>query len=279
MSPNLPEDLRDLAVTLAARGYEARVVAETGSTNDDARAWAAEGGARRGARLVVVADAQARGRGRHGRAWSSPPGASLALSIVLRPALPAARVPVVAILAGLAVRRAIAVRAPDARVKWPNDVVVQTAERLRKIAGVLVESSFAGAQVDHVVVGVGVNVARDAFPAELADRATSLALLGAHGAALDRGSLVIDLLEAIDDELATYLATPEGLPARLAEWDALRGAAVSIEGGLRGVADGIAEDGRLRVRTDGGALQLASAGEVTVVAFAPLRPSSPRPLS
>jgi BirA family biotin operon repressor/biotin-[acetyl-CoA-carboxylase] ligase len=269
VSQKLPEDLRDLAATLAGRGYEARVVAETGSTNDDARAWAADGAARRGARLVVVADAQDRGRGRHGRAWSSPPGASLALSVVLRPALPPARVPVVAILAGLAVRRAIAVRAPDARVKWPNDVVVHAPTGLRKIAGILVESSFAGAQVDHVVVGVGVNVARDSFPAELADRATSLALLGAEGPALDRGSLVIDLLEAIDDELATYLANPERLPARLAEWDALRGAAVSIEGGLRGVADGIAEDGRLRVRTEAGAIQLASAGEVTITAPPP----------
>jgi BirA family biotin operon repressor/biotin-[acetyl-CoA-carboxylase] ligase len=269
VSPPLPEDLRTLAATLASRGFDARIVPRTGSTNDDARAWAADGGARLGARLVVVADAQERGRGRHGRVWSSPPGASLAMSVVLRPALPPARVPVVAILAGLAARRAIAVRVPGARVKWPNDVVVRAADGLRKIAGILVESSFAGAQVDHVVVGVGVNVARDAFPAELADRATSLALLGAHGPALDRGSLVIDLLEAIDDELATYLATPESLPARLAEWDALRGASVSIEGGLRGVADGIAEDGRLRVRSDEGAILLASAGEVTITALPP----------
>ncbi len=259
----LPDDLRELPRALAARGWEARVVATTGSTNDDARAWAAthaEG------RLIVVADAQDHGRGRHGRAWSSPSGASLALSVVLRPALPPARLPVIALLAGLAARRAIAVRVPAVLLKWPNDVVVEAQDGLRKLAGVLVESSLSGTRVDHVVVGVGVNVARASFPPELEGRATSLAMLGAEGPALDRGALVIDLLEALEDELAVHLAHPGELPSRIAEHDALLGVEVAIDGQARGVADGIAEDGRLRVRTDTGAIVLAAAGEVTLTA-------------
>jgi BirA family biotin operon repressor/biotin-[acetyl-CoA-carboxylase] ligase len=258
----LPDDLQDLARARAARGVEARVLAETGSTNDDARAWAVEGARDRS---VVVADTQARGRGRHGRVWSSPPGASLAMSIVLRPDLPPARLPTLALVAGLAVRRAIALRAPRARVKWPNDVVIATPDGLLKIAGVLVEGALSGAGVEHVIVGVGVNVARASFPPELEDRATSLAMLGASGGMLDRGALVIDVIEALDDELARHLRDPDALAPRLAEHDALRGARVSIEGGGTGTADGIAPDGRLRVRAPDGTLTLAAAGEVTIL--------------
>src|SRR5262249_30250157 len=146
------------AEAFAARGRACRVVAETGSTNDDARAWAADG-APHGA--TVIADTQRSGRGRHGRVWSSPSGESLAISIVLRPDLAPHSLPPVALVAGLATRRAIAERLTSrVQVKWPNDVVIQ----MRKIAGVLVEGAIAGRRVDHVVVGIGINVARTEFP-------------------------------------------------------------------------------------------------------------------
>src|SRR4051812_29134904 len=121
MTPN--DDLRAAEQALAGVGHVARVVAHTGSTNDDARAWAGQG-APDGA--VVIADAQSSGRGRHGRAWSSPAGASLALSIVVRPRVPPSQLPPLSIVAGLAVRRAIEQRvAQRVSVKWPNDVVVR----------------------------------------------------------------------------------------------------------------------------------------------------------
>jgi BirA family biotin operon repressor/biotin-[acetyl-CoA-carboxylase] ligase len=245
-------DLVRCEQVLRARGRAVRVFETTGSTNDDAKAWAAEG-APHGA--VVVADAQERGRGRHGRAWSTPPGESLALSVVLRPNVAPSQLPPIALVAGLAARAAVGARVEGALVKWPNDVWVAG----RKIAGVLVEGSIAGSRVDHVVVGVGINVARTEFPPEL--HATSLALAGASD--LDRGALAIDLLDALDRELDAWLAEPSSIASRLAPHDALRGRAVTLEDGTRGTAAGIEPDGRLRVECEG-TVRLAHAGEVRV---------------
>jgi BirA family biotin operon repressor/biotin-[acetyl-CoA-carboxylase] ligase len=181
------------------------------------------------------------------------------MSIVLRPDLAPAALPPIALVAGLAARRAIAARVGDARarVKWPNDVVVES----RKIAGILVEGAIAGTGVDHVVVGVGVNVARTEFPEELA-HATSLAREGA--ADLDRGSLALDLCEALDDELAIFLRDPSSIGARVSAHDALRSVRLLLEDGSRGLGDGVESDGRLRIRLENGTIARAMAGEVRV---------------
>jgi len=254
---DLSPDLARCAEALAQRRRDARVVARTGSTNDDARAWA-QSGAPHGA--VVIADTQERGRGRHGRAWSSPPGESLALSVVLRPRVAPTALPPIALVAGLAARSAVARRlsAPVA-VKWPNDLLLDERGHLRKLAGVLVEGAIAGMRVDHVVVGIGINVARTEFPPELAHLATSLARAGATD--LDRGSLALEVLDALDEELAAWTLAPETIGSRLRPHDAILGRAVLLEGDVRGIADGIDPDGRLRVRVDD-ELRRAHAGEV-----------------
>ncbi len=256
----LSSDLIDAVERLSAIGRDARVLATTGSTNDDARAWASEG-APSGA--VVIADAQDAGRGRHGRRWSTPQGSTLALSTIARPELPPARLPTLSIVIGLAVRRAIAARLTSRQVaiKWPNDVWVDG----KKIAGILVEATWVGPRVDALVIGIGINVARREFPPELVETATSLALAGARDSALDRTALAIDLLEAIDEELDAHGTAPDALPDKLAPHDALAGRRVRlIEPGTIGIADGIDENGRLRVRCDDGALHFAHAGEVTL---------------
>lgn len=233
------------------------MLADTGSTNDDARAWAAEG-APHGA--CVIADTQSKGRGRHGRSWSSPSGDSLAISIVVRPSVSPAHLPLLSLVAGLAARAAVARRVPTAGVKWPNDIVLVEADgSLRKIAGILIEASLAGSRVEHAIVGIGINVARREFPDELAPIATSLARAGASD--LDRASLAIELLSLLDEELAAFERAPRAIAARLREHDALCGRAVLLDGDSRGVADGIDESGRLRVRTADGVV-LANAGEV-----------------
>lgn len=177
------------------------------------------------------------------------------MSVIVRPQVAPKALPPIALVAGLAARAAIALRVPRAKVKWPNDVVVDD----RKIAGVLVEGALAGNRVEHVVIGIGVNVARTSFPAGLvASAATSLALEGATD--LDRGALALDVLDALDRELSAWVAAPEEIGKRLAPHDALVERRVILEGDRMGVANGISDDGRLRVRV-GDCLVLAHAGE------------------
>src|SRR5262252_2822814 len=126
---------------------EIRVVEETGSTNADLLAEAQAGA---GEGLVLVAEAQTEGRGRLGRRWISPPRRALTFSVLLRPPVPSALLGWVPLLAGVAVASALERTAGmDARLKWPNDVLVGDA----KLAGILAERWG-----DAVVVGTGINV-------------------------------------------------------------------------------------------------------------------------
>jgi BirA family biotin operon repressor/biotin-[acetyl-CoA-carboxylase] ligase len=165
-------------------------------------------------------------------------------------------------VAGLAVRDAVARAAPaaDARVKWPNDVVVGG----KKVAGVLVEAITAGSRVEAVVVGAGINVHTRAFPAELEDRATSVSLLASEPP--DRAAILADVLCTLDHDL--HVVVGRGLSlvrARLLAADALHGRRVRSDGSDEGIADGIDDDGRLLVRRNDGILTRWSAGEVHLV--------------
>ena len=141
------------------------------STQAVAFTLAADGAADR---TVVIAEAQSAGRGRRGRTWHDEPGASLLTSIILRPHLAPTRLPMLSLVAGIAVAEAlerVAGLAP--RLKWPNDVLVDG----RKLAGILLEASAGGSgAIDHLVVGVGVNVA--AHPDDLPYPATDLVACG-----------------------------------------------------------------------------------------------------
>ena len=135
------------------------------------------GGAPEGA--IVIADHQTAGRGRLGRSWVDRPGASLMLSVVLRPGLPAERQWSVTAATGVALAEAVAELlgpAPAVALKWPNDLLIDG----RKAAGLLAEGYPGGA----LVVGMGVNVHQAAadFPPELRGQVTSLAMAAAPGA-------------------------------------------------------------------------------------------------
>ena len=210
---------------------------ETGSTNARARELAAAG-APHG--TIVTADLQTAGRGRQGRAWTTPAGQALAVSLVVRDPDP-----LLSLRAGLAVAD---LAGPGARVKWPNDVLLDG----RKVAGVLVE----GRPQEHwAVVGMGVNAALDlaALPAELHGRAGTLGLRPR-----DLPRALAQLMEALEMRLGEPPpAVLEALRAR----DALAGRPVRWEGGS-GTAAGIAPDGALLVRLDGGGELGLAAGEV-----------------
>jgi BirA family transcriptional regulator, biotin operon repressor / biotin---[acetyl-CoA-carboxylase] ligase len=206
---------------------------ETGSTNERARALAAAG-APHG--TLVTAGVQTAGRGRQGRTWVAPPGRALLLSLVLRetdPLLP--------LRAGLAVAD---LAGPAARVKWPNDVLVDG----RKVAGVLVEGR---PQEDWAVVGVGVNVALR--PEDLPQGAGTL---GRAPGELE--AALAELLEALTRRLAE---PAESALVALRERDALLGQSVAWSSGT-GTAAGIDPRGGLRITRDDGTETVLDAGEV-----------------
>jgi BirA family biotin operon repressor/biotin-[acetyl-CoA-carboxylase] ligase len=210
---------------------------EIGSTNARARELAAAG-APHG--TIVTADLQTAGRGRQGRGWTTPAGQALAVSLVTRDPDP-----LLSLRAGLAVAD---LAGPDARVKWPNDVLLDG----RKVAGVLVEGR---PQAGWAVVGMGVNAALDlaALPDDLRDRAGTLGLRPP-----DLPQALAQLLEALE---ARLIEPPAATLAALRERDALAGRPVRWEGGS-GTAAGIAADGALLVRLDDGRELDLAAGEV-----------------
>ena len=229
---------------------------EIGSTNDVATT-AAEAGAPEG--LVVAANAQSTGRGRVGRSWSSPPGAGLYVSVVLRPQGPALQL--LTIAAGLAIAEGVhAASALDTCVKWPNDVYVGS----RKLAGILAEAGSSAGAVDHVVLGFGINILRAALPPDVAARATSIE--SELGRAVDRGLVLAECLAALwnryamlrGDDAADVIAGWRRRAAthmgRVVEWDA--------EGGVReGRAEDIDATGALLVRVGDQIVRVIS-GEV-----------------
>lgn len=234
---------------------------QTGSTNDDAMELARQG-AEEG--TTVLADRQTRGRGRLGRRWESPPARNVYLSVVLRPPIPTPLAPQLTLMAGVAVVEAIRVWLPEAVLKWPNDVLV----RDKKLAGVLVEMAARGDQVDFAVVGVGINVdmSSEDFPAELRDRASSIAQ--ALGQPVDRTDVVMTLLDKLEEEYELYLQ--HGFePVRMRWWDrsGMDRQWVRVDMGprrLEGEAVGLAPSGALQVRVAGGEIVEVVAGDVTI---------------
>jgi BirA family biotin operon repressor/biotin-[acetyl-CoA-carboxylase] ligase len=211
----------------------------TDSTNARARGLAMSG-APHG--TTVTAEEQRAGRGRQGRAWSAAPGRALLCSIVIRD--PVALLP---LAAGVAVADVVGL---SARLKWPNDVLVEG----RKVAGILVEGR---PQEGWAVVGIGLNVALrlDEFPAELRDTAGTLGLSPADVEPV-LGAVLLRLEEWISVDAASLVEA-------VRDRDALRGRPVRWADGS-GVGAGIDAGGRLLVATDDGTVAL-DAGEVHLI--------------
>jgi BirA family biotin operon repressor/biotin-[acetyl-CoA-carboxylase] ligase len=245
-----------LATRWLGRAYEWHPVC---ASTSDLVAERARAGAPAG--LVIAADAQTRGRGRLGRSWHSPSGENLYLSLLLRPRRPAAEIPPLTLLAGAAVARAIAPLGVSPRLKWPNDVqLVDAADRRRKLAGVLTEMASAGERIEHVVVGVGVNVNATAFPGELAERATSLRL--AVGTPVDRARVLAAVLNAFEPLYDEF--EQRGPAAAVAAFSAYAALPerCRVDDRLQGVALGVDADGALRLRDDAGQIHRVISGEI-----------------
>ena len=221
---------------------------------------------------ALRARSQTAGRGRLGRSWMAPPDSGLTLSVVLAGPEWFALAPRIPLAAGVACADLLRTRYNlPVGLKWPNDLVVGS----RKCGGILCEGVTTASRFAGVIIGIGLNINADegALGAELAGRATSLFLeTGTTEADLDGlASDVRDAIVAAAEALST--SPPEQLLARWAALDSIRGRQVWFGEGhsaTSGIAEGLAPDGGLLVRTADG-LRTLHAGEVTTQP-----PSDPR---
>ena len=221
------------------------------STNTELARLASDGAAEG---LVVVADEQTAGRGRLQRAWSSPKGAGLYFSMLLRPAIPVDQWPLITFMAALAVGDALQEAAGvQTDIKWPNDLL--SGER--KICGILAEGiDTPGGRA--VIIGIGINLTPAAFP-----EATSVA--DATGLKPDREAILAALLSA----LARWYSLLGEREKIVAAWSSrssyANGKLVQVRNGeevWQGMTCGVEPDGALRLRTSNGEIKLIRAGDV-----------------
>jgi BirA family transcriptional regulator, biotin operon repressor / biotin---[acetyl-CoA-carboxylase] ligase len=272
--PALGDALQSNADRIRPFGSRLVHLAEVGSTNDVA-AVLASGDTPEG--TLVIADAQTAGRGRMGHSWYSPPGAGLYVSVVLRPPRTwLTRAPglvnLVTLTAGVAVAEGLRTASGiDAAIKWPNDIVVGRGRssalvEWRKIAGILAEGAATGGELQHVVLGYGVNLLRVEYPPELAERATSIEQ--EIGRRVERTTVLVETLAVLSQG---YAGLAEGRAEDvIARWRALspscEGAPVAWTGAAGraiGVTAGIDSAGALLVRTGDGRTEAIRSGEVT----------------
>lgn len=230
--------------------------ASVSSTNDVLRGKAREGAPEWS---VVLADAQSAGRGRRGRTWLSPPG-NLYLSVLLRPRFEA--LGVLPLIAGVALAEAAAEWGVEARLKWPNDVVVGE----RKLAGVLAEAASSGGRVESVVLGIGMNLRLDpaAAPVELRAAITSVEHeSGRAVSAADAADAVLCRLAVWYHALAREGAGPaiEAWRERSVPWWGRPVEVVSGERRVAGIARDVDESGALVLEAKGGARIVVVSGE------------------
>jgi BirA family biotin operon repressor/biotin-[acetyl-CoA-carboxylase] ligase len=238
-------------------GREIVYYPSVGSTMDIA-VEKADHGAAEG--LVVLTDEQTAGRGRHDRPWIAPAGSSVLASFLFRPTLPADTGYYVTVAVALATLDAIrAVTGLEGAIKWPNDILLGQ----RKAGGLLSQSGLIGAEIDHVIVGLGLNVNFD--PAQVAEvPKTASSLMLAFGQPVDRHEVVRALLRAVD---LRYIDL-QGGDSPVPEWSeklATLGQRVRViqpTGAAVGTAESVDVHGNLIVRWDDGTRKALSAGDV-----------------
>lgn len=242
-------------------GRPVRFYEELDSTNLQAKLDAEKGA---GEGTLIVADMQTAGRGRRGRAWSSPPGTNVYFTLVLRPDFQVEQASMVTLVTGLAVAEGIRDTCGlEARIKWPNDIVVNG----KKVCGMLAEMSTERDFIHYVVMGVGVNVARQDFPAEIAQTATCLER--ECGKTVSRSEIIVNIMKAFegyyeifcrDGNLAGLLERYNGL---LAGKDG-EVRVLDPKGEYQGISRGINGTGELLVERENGTVEAVYAGEVSV---------------
>jgi BirA family biotin operon repressor/biotin-[acetyl-CoA-carboxylase] ligase len=235
------------------------ILDSTDSTNAEAARRAADPGC--AVPLWIMARRQTAGRGRQGRVWAAPEG-NLSASLLMRPQIPAAEAAQLSFAACLAVADVLASTAPAAevRLKWPNDAVLNG----RKVAGVLLESSGRGRDIDWLVVGVGINLAQSPARDSIAPGTVAPSSVVAEGGAQIEPEEALDRL-AFRFEHWRALHAAQGFAALRSAWLArASGLGQRIEARLPGrVVSGVYEDvdasGSLVLRNQTGPIRISAA--------------------
>lgn len=212
---------------------------------------------------LVVADRQTAGRGRRGRSWESAAGTGIFMTLLLKPEINPNNASMLTLVSALAVAKAISdVTGEKAQIKWPNDIVVHD----KKICGILTEMSAQFDYINHIVIGIGINVHNEEFPEELCDKAGSLYL--EYGRHFHRADIIEKILEYFEEYYDIFLQT-EDLSGLMKEYNSML---VNLQKSVRvldpkapfeGKALGITKKGELIVDT-WESRRLVSSGEVSV---------------
>lgn len=247
-----------MASVHGSMGHAAIYEDKVDSTNEIAMALAGEG-ALHG--TVIVADAQAKGRGRQGRPWLSKEGAGLLMSVILRPEISPEEAPRLTYLCSLSAVRGIRrVTGADLRLKWPNDLMIGD----RKLGGLLIDLRSEPGAVLYAVAGFGININARASDLHPSIRGIATSLLIETGIRHSRSDIAVAILDEIS------LALEETPEAIMEQWKALcttLNREVTVTGlrdTIKGMARGIDSSGRLIVRTPDGVEHAVSSGDVTL---------------
>ena len=213
---------------------------------------------------LVVADKQESGKGRRGRSWVSPSGTGIFMTLMIKPDINPNNASMLTLVAALAVAKAItSVTGEEALIKWPNDIVVNS----KKVCGILTEMNAQFDYINHIVVGIGINVHNERFPEEISQMASSL-MIEAGGKRFHRAQIIAETMSYFEQYYDTFLKTQD-LSALVREYDELL---VNMNKAVRvldpkepfdGKAMGITPKGELIVDT-WESRKLVSSGEVSV---------------
>ncbi|NGQ94537.1 biotin--[acetyl-CoA-carboxylase] ligase [Brevibacillus sp. SYP-B805] len=165
---------------------------------------------------IVIAERQTAGKGRLGRAWHSPKGTGIWMSLIIRPSMPLAKAPQLTLLTAVSLAKAIqATYDLTVQIKWPNDLLYEG----KKFCGILTELNAESDRINYLVIGIGINVntVESDFPEELKAVATSLRI--ASGKTVKRAELIQSFCRQFETEYEHYLA--HGFERTRAEWESL----------------------------------------------------------
>lgn len=213
---------------------------------------------------LVVADKQESGKGRRGRSWVSPSGTGIFMTLMIKPDINPNNASMLTLVAALSVAKAItSVTGEEAMIKWPNDIVVNG----KKVCGILTEMNAQFDYINHIVVGIGINVHNESFPEEISQMASSL-MIEAGGKRFHRAQIIAETMSYFEQYYDTFLKTQD-LSALVREYDKLlvnRNKSVRVldpKEPFDGKAMGITPKGELIVDT-WESRKLVSSGEVSV---------------